>query len=163
MRHLYVWQVSLQVTGPDRPNLKHCVQYRVQALSGDKVGAIEKAGLAEAEGRVAAEKQAIVAVEGQIAALRLDRDQKKELLAQARLDLAERRQKVEVLDRGLGEKERRRMQIGELLAQRQQEVDVWAEQTAGLEQEAVAGLARAAQAARTLAVAQQSVEKLRVE
>lgn len=43
MRHLYVWQVSLQVTGPDRPNLKHCVQYRVQALSGDKVGAIEKA------------------------------------------------------------------------------------------------------------------------
>jgi len=122
-----------------------------------------QAGLAEAEGRVAAEKQAIVAVEGQIAALRLDRDQKKELLAQARLDLAERRQKVEVLDRGLGEMERRRMQIGELLAQRQQEVDVWAEQTAGLEQEAVAGLARAAQAARTLAVAQQSVEKLRVE
>jgi chromosome segregation protein len=119
--------------------------------------------LAEAEDKVAAEKQAIVAVEGQIAALRVDRDQKKEALAQARLDLAERRQKVEVLDRGLGEMERRRAQIGELLAQRQQEVDVWAEQTAELEQEAVAGLARAAEAARTLEVAQQSVEKLRGE
>ena len=120
-----------------------------------------QAALAEAEGRVAAEKQAIVAVEGQIAALRVDRDQKKEALAQARLDLAERRQKVEVLDRGLGEMERRRLQIGELLSQRQQEVDVWTEQTVELEQAAVAGLARAAQAARTLEVAQQSVEKLR--
>ena len=46
-------------------------------------------------------------------------------LAQARLELAERRQKVEVLDRGLGEMERRRSQIGELLAQRRQEVEVW--------------------------------------
>ena len=122
-----------------------------------------QAALAEAEGRVAAEKQAIVAVESQIAALRIDRDQKKEVLAQARLELAERRQKVEVLDRGLGEMEQRRAQIGELLAQRQQEVDVWAEQTAELEQEAAAGLARAAEAARTLEVAQQSVEKIRGE
>ena len=122
-----------------------------------------QAALAEAEDKVAAEKQAIGAVEGQIAALRADRDQKKEALAQARLDLAERRQKVEVLDRGLGEMERRRAQIGELLAQRQQEADVWAEQAAELEREAVAGLARAAEAARTLEVAQQSVEKLRGE
>ncbi len=122
-----------------------------------------QAALAEAEGKVAAEKQAIVAVEGQIAALRTDRDQKKEGLAQARLDLAERRQKVEVLDRGLGEMERRRAQIGELLAQRQQEVDVWAEQTAELEQASAAGLARAAEAGRTLEVAQASVEKLRGE
>jgi chromosome segregation protein len=122
-----------------------------------------QAALAEAEARVAAEKQAIVAVEGQIAALRVDRDQKKEGLAQARLDLAERRQKVEVLDRGLSEMGRRRAQIGELLAQRQQEMDVWSEQTTELEKEAVAGLARAAEAVRTLDVAQQSVEKLRGE
>jgi chromosome segregation protein len=122
-----------------------------------------QAGLAEAEARVAAGKQAIVAVEGQIAALRADRDQKKEALAQARLELAERRQKVEVLDRGLGEMERRRSQIGELLAQRRQEVEVWAEQAAGLEQEAVTGLARAGEIARTLVVAQESVEKIRGE
>ncbi len=117
--------------------------------------------LAEAEGRVSAEKKAIGAVESRIGALRADRDQKKEALAQARLDLAERRQKVEVLDRGLGEMEQRRGQIGELLAQRQQEVDVWVEQTVELEHEAAAGLARAAEAARTLEVAQQSVEKIR--
>ena len=122
-----------------------------------------QAGLAEAESRVAAGKQAIVAVEGQITALRADRDHKKEALAQARLELAERRQKVEVLDRGLGEMERRRAQIDELLAQRRQEAEVWAEQVAALEQEAVAGLARAGEIARTLVVAQESVEKIRGE
>lgn len=122
-----------------------------------------RAGLAEAEERVAAQRQVILALENQIAALRTDRDQKKEALAQARLELAERRQKVEVLDRGLGEMERRRAQIGELLAQRQQEVAVWTEQSAELEQESAAQLAGAGEIARTLLVAQESVEKIRSE
>jgi chromosome segregation protein len=122
-----------------------------------------QAALAEAEGKVAAQRQAILALENQIAALRTDRDQKKEALAQARLELAERRQKVEVLDRGLGEMERRRAQIGELLAQRQQEVEVWTEQAAELEQEAAAQLAGAGEIARTLVIAQESVERIRGE
>jgi chromosome segregation protein len=120
-------------------------------------------GLAGAEAKVAAQKQAIGAVEGQIAALRVGRDQKKESLAQARLDLAEHRQKVEVLDRGLGEMERRRAQIGELLGQRQQEVEAWTDQATELSQEAAAGTARAGEIARTLVVAQESVEKIRGE
>jgi chromosome segregation protein len=119
--------------------------------------------LAVAEAKVAAQKQAITAVEGQIAALRADRDQKKESLAQARLDLAEHRQKVEVLDRGLGEMERRRAQIGELLGQRQQEVEAWTDQAAEFSQEAAAGTARAGEIARTLVVAQESVERIRGE
>jgi chromosome segregation protein len=120
-------------------------------------------GLAAAEAKVAAQKQAIAAVEAQIATLRADRDQKKESLAQARLDLAEHRQKVEVLDRGLGEMERRRAQIGELLGQRQQEVETWTDQAADLSRAAAAGTARAGEIARTLVVAQESVEKIRGE
>jgi chromosome segregation protein len=120
-------------------------------------------GLAGAEAKVAAQKQAIAAVESQITTLRADRDQKKESLAQARLDLAEHRQKVEVLDRGLGEMERRRAQIGELLGQRQQEVEAWTDQAAELAREATAGSARAGEIARTLTVAQESVEKIRAE
>ena len=49
---------------------------------------------------------------------------KRDSLAQARLELAERRQKVEVLDRGLSEMEKRRQQLSELLVQRQQEIEV---------------------------------------
>ena len=67
--------------------------------------------------------------------VRTERDVKRESLAQARLELAERRQKVEVLDKGLGEMEKRREQIGDLLIQRQQEIEVWTSQIAELEGE----------------------------
>ena len=40
---LYVWQVSLQVTSPSRPALRHELQYRVQAPSGSKDAAVAKA------------------------------------------------------------------------------------------------------------------------
>ena len=50
-QHMYVWQVSLQVTSPDRPNLRNERQYRVQALSGDRDGAVAKAtAIAERDG-----------------------------------------------------------------------------------------------------------------
>jgi len=122
-----------------------------------------QAGLAAAEGKVATQKQVILDCENRMAALRADRDQKKEALAQARLELAERRQKVEVIDRGLDEMERRRAQLSDLLTQRQQEVETWTEQTAELERDASAQLERAGEIARTLTVAQESVEKIRGE
>jgi chromosome segregation protein len=59
--------------------------------------------------------------------------------------------------------ERRRAQIGELLGQRQQEVEAWTDQATELSQEAAAGTARAGEIARTLVVAQDSVEKIRGE
>jgi len=42
-QHLYIWQISLQVTSSDRPLFKHQIQYRVQALSSEKIAAIAKA------------------------------------------------------------------------------------------------------------------------
>jgi chromosome segregation protein len=84
-------------------------------------------------------------------------------LAQARLELAERRQKVEVLDRGLGEMARRSQQLGELLAQRQQEIETWTDQVASLATESDAQRARSVQLAETLVVTQEQVEKIRVE
>ena len=87
---------------------------------------------------------------------------KRDTLGQARLELAERRQKVEVLDRGLGEMERRRLQLSELLIQRQTEIEAWTEQTAQLERESTEQRARAAQIAETFSVAQEQVEAVRV-
>src|SRR6185295_2585588 len=102
-------------------------------------------------------------IETRIAEVRVDRDVKRDSLAQARLELAERRQKVEVLDRGLGEMEKRRHQLGELLVQRQTEIEAWTEQTAELGREAEGERARAAQIAGTFGVAQEQVEKVRAE
>ena len=120
-------------------------------------------GLTEADTAATAQREKMQKLETRIVEVRTDRDVKRDTLAQARLELAERRQKVEVLDRGLGEMERRRQQLGELLVQRQQEIEVWSEQTGELEREAAAQRARAAQIAETFGVAQEQVEKVRVE
>src|SRR6185295_4432926 len=100
-------------------------------------------------------------IETKLGELRTDRDVKRDSLAQARLELAERRQKVEVLDRGLGEMERRRHLLGDLLVQRQQEIEAWTEQVAGLEQEAANQRSRAGELAVTLEVAQEQVAQAR--
>ncbi|MBP7481554.1 MAG: chromosome segregation protein SMC [Lacunisphaera sp.] len=119
--------------------------------------------LAEAEAGVAAQKQVINATEAVITDKRADRDQKKEILAQARLELAERRQKVEVLDRGLTEMERRGEQLEELITQRQIELETWTEQVNVLEEQGTGQQRRAEEIITTLATAQESVEKVRVE
>jgi len=122
-----------------------------------------QAGLTEADTAAIQQREKISKLDIRIVEVRTERDQKKESLAQARLELAERRQKVEVLDRGLGEMERRRMQLQELLAQRQQEIEAWTEQITELEHEAAAERARGGELAKTLVVTQESVEKVRIE
>ncbi len=121
------------------------------------------AGLAAAEGAAAAQRDTISQLESRIGADRVDRDVRRDTLAQARLELAERRQKVEVLDRGLTDMARRRTQLGEILTQREQEIETWAGQIEALATEAAREGERGAQLAGTLVVAQQQVEKVRAE
>ena len=122
-----------------------------------------QAGLATAEADGVAQREKITRTESRIVELRADRDVKRDSLAQARLELAERRQKVEVLDRGLGEMARRSRQLGELLVQRQQEIETWTDQVAELAAESDNQRARSVQLGGTLVVAQEQVEKIRLE
>jgi chromosome segregation protein len=122
-----------------------------------------QASLAAAEQSVSAQREKIAALETGVSGARTDRDARRDSVAHARLELAERRQKVEVLDRGLDEMDKRRRQLGELLEQRQQEIEGWAAQVDELEREAAAGQAGAARLAETLVVAQEQVEKIRGE
>jgi chromosome segregation protein len=122
-----------------------------------------QAGLAAADNAAAAQRERIRQLETRLAETRTERDVKRESLGQARLELAERRQKVEVIDRGLGEMERRRQQLSELLLQRQTEIETWTEQCAELERDAEAQRARAGELGTTLVVAQEQVEKTRIE
>ena len=122
-----------------------------------------QAGLAEAHSAAAIQHEKNQQSDVRLNELRADRDIKRDTLGQARLELAERRQKVEVLDRGLGEMERRRIQLSQLLIQRQHEIETWSEQTAQLERESAEQRERAGQLAETLIVAQQQVESVRSE
>jgi chromosome segregation protein len=119
--------------------------------------------LVEAETAVTQGRARLQQVETRIIEVRTERDVKRDTLGQARLELAEFRQKVEVLDRGIADMQRRRSQLSELLVQRQQEIEVWTEQVGELEREADAKRARAAQLSESLVVAQQQVEQVRVE
>lgn len=121
------------------------------------------AALAEVETQIVRLRDAIAAGETRVGQLRADRDAKREMLAAARLELAERRQKVELLDRGLGEMLRRRAQLAELLAQRRSELELWAEQVAELAARETAEARKGEELARTLAVAQESVEQVRAQ
>ena len=120
-------------------------------------------GLTTAEADGVAQRERIAHDEKRIVELRTDRDVKRDSLAQARLELAERRQKVEVLDRGLGEMARRSQQLGELLVQRQQEIESWTDQVSELASESDGQRARSVQLGETLVIAQEQVEKIRVE
>ncbi len=120
-------------------------------------------GLTTAEADGVAQREQIAQNERRIVELRTDRDVKRDSLAQARLELAERRQKVEVLDRGLGEMARRSQQLGELLVQRQQEIESWTDQVSELASESDGQRARSVQLGETLVIAQDQVEKIRVE
>jgi chromosome segregation protein len=120
-------------------------------------------GLAEAEAAAAGHRRGIEEREARLAAARADRDVQRESLAQARLELAERRQKVEVLDRGLGEMEKLRHQLHDVLVQRQQEIELWTTQIAELERDEADARARGVQIAATLGVAQDQVEAARTE
>ena len=122
-----------------------------------------QAQLAEAHAGLEGQKQKISGVEAAITDKRTDRDQKKESLAQARLELADRRQKVEVLDRGLTEMERRRVQLADLHDQRSIEIETWTEQVTQLERDSEEQKRRAGEITTTLAVAQETVDKTRVE
>lgn len=101
--------------------------------------------------------------ERDLATLRTERDVKREAVNQARFDLAEKRQRLEVLNRGLSEIEARRSALEEMRQTRAHEIDLWSAQIEELAAEAAQQRARAEESERTLGVAQESVEKTRQE
>ena len=107
-----------------------------------------------------AQREKIRQLETRIVEVRTDRDVKRETLAQARLELAERRQKVEVIDRGLARWERRRQQLSELLVQRQTG-DRGVDRADGRTRARSRGAkrSRAAQLAETFGVTREQVER----
>ena len=119
--------------------------------------------LGEADGAIANGRASIAANEAKIVEVRTARDGQREVLGMARLELAERRQRVEIIDRGLGEMVKRRAQLGDLLKQRQSELENWSEQVEQLNQSEQGQAARVEELARTQAVAQESVEEIRRE
>ncbi len=102
-------------------------------------------------------------IDGNLAVLRGERDIKREGVTQARFDLAEKRQRLEVLNRGLSEIEQRRSALVQAQRTRESEIESWTAQIGELGVAAEAQRARAEECARTLVIAQESVQAIRQE
>ncbi|BET66864.1 chromosome segregation protein SMC [Opitutales bacterium ASA1] len=140
-------------------------QASIEEIHQRAIERLEKARVQFAEGdaRVGGFKEQIDNAEKSLAALRAERDVKLEALSQARFDLAEKKQRLEVLNRGLSEIASRRSSLQESRTSRMREIDVWTEQIAQLADEAAAQRARAEECAHTLEVAQTTVASTRAE
>ncbi len=116
---------------------------------------------ADGEQRLSALRAELETTEQGLVALRGERDVHLEAVTQARFDLAEKRQRLEVLNRGLSEIASRRAALGETRTGRAREIDAWTLQIAELANEARTRREAAEACGHTLAIAQQSVESTR--
>lgn len=120
-----------------------------------------KADLAGGDGRANDVRARISETETGVTELRAERDARMESVSEARLDLAEKRQKVEALDRGISEIELTRSGLQESRMTRESEIENWTEQIEELTSEATQQRAAADEGERTLKIAQESVESTR--
>ena len=117
-----------------------------------------QADLAAAEGQITGQREVIAAAEEKLTTLRAERDRRQDSLANARLELAEKRQRLNVLDHGLDELQAQRRDLDSRLLRRSQELDTAREQIADLETEAASQSDRATQIQTTLAAATASLD-----
>lgn len=121
-------------------------------------GAMEGAEQAIAEGRLR-----IAEIEAAIKRLQLERDAHKDGLAEVRLDLAEKRQRLEMLERGLRDADSQRRDLQERILRRRQEIDALTEQSLQLDSSIEYNQSRAQELERTLETTMASLERLKHE
>ncbi|GHB89810.1 chromosome segregation protein SMC [Cerasicoccus arenae] len=124
-------------------------------LEGSRASAEERlnkarAEMAGAEQAIEEGKAAIIGFEEALKRLQLERDAHKDGLAEVRLDLAEKKQRLEHYDQGLRDAESQRNELNTRILRRRQEVDALTEQLAGLKNDIVVNLERAAEINKTL-------------
>jgi len=117
--------------------------------------------LEEAEQQIREKRQAIDIHEKEVARLREERDRGREGLAEVRLDLAEKRQRLELLDRGLSEIGEQRGEIEAQKLRRNQELDTMRQEAARLEEESGEQAGKARELARTLEVTMETLRTAR--
>ena len=117
----------------------------------------------QGEAKLNALRARIDEIDRSLVVIRGERDIKREAVTQARFDLAEKRQRLEVLNRGLSEIEQRRSALVQAQRTRQGEIESWSAQIGELGVAADLQRARAEECAHTLVISQESVQAIRQE
>jgi len=121
-----------------------------------------QAELTGVEEQIAAQRENIVASEQKLTGLRTARDRFQETLAEARLELADKRQRLQILDRNLDELQAQRRDLDTRLLRRVQESDAAREQIAEHQRAALDFRDRVQQLQESLTAATASLETDRV-
>jgi chromosome segregation protein len=134
---------------------------KLDAKYGDSVKKLEaaKEALVVAEQGLGDERQKGTDLEDQINRSRELRDQKREALADVRLELAEKKQRLESSDRALSEVQRETANIQHRIIRRNQEIDTINEQIAQFKQTAATEQEKREELNKTLAVATDQLDK----
>lgn len=118
-----------------------------------------QAELRAAEADAEQRKTEISVIEERLSSAQKQRDELRESFNEVRLEMAEKRQRLEILDRGLAELEQQAKEVELLSIRRRQELDTLGEQLEGLTQEREVQQERAARIDETLQTTMAGLEK----
>jgi chromosome segregation protein len=137
---------------------------RLEAKHGDSVQELEdaKTELVAAEEGLTTERKSGTDLEDAIARSRELRDQKRESLADVRLELAEKKQRLESVDRALGEVQRETASLQNRILRRNQEIDTINEQIAEFTRSGTSQREKGVELEKTLKIATEQLEKDRL-
>lgn len=117
--------------------------------------------LEKIQGKMESLKKEILLCEEKIVMQRQERDEQREILAEMRVDLAERRQKLQMLDEGLSENEHRKKELAQNYTKKERELHSYTDQIQELKNEAENCELEAAELQKSLILATTSMEKER--
>ncbi|MDQ8194673.1 chromosome segregation protein SMC [Coraliomargarita sp. SDUM461004] len=134
---------------------------RLDAKHGDSLAELEAARdeLAGAEQGLKDERQGGTDLEAAIDLARQERDLKREALSDVRLELAEKKQRLESADRALSEVQRETANLQHRILRRNQEIDTINEQIVQLQQTSAHQASKSEELAKTLAIASDELDK----
>lgn len=138
---------------------------KLDAQHGDSVKELEEAKqeLEAAEKGLEEERRKGTDLEDEITRAREIRDQKREALADVRLELAEKKQRLESADRALSEVQRETADLQHRILRRNQEIDTLNEQIAEFKQTASVEQSKSEELEKSLSVATDQLDKDRAQ
>lgn len=138
---------------------------RLDVKHGDHVKDLESAKeeLQAAEKALEEQRDGSANLEAAIERAREQRDEKREALADVRLELAEKKQRLESADRALGEVQRETANLQHRILRRNQEIDTTNEQIAQLKQSGEREQAKSVELEKTLSIATEELNKDRIQ
>jgi chromosome segregation protein len=138
---------------------------RLDVKHGDHVKDLESAKeeLQAAEKALEEQRDGSANLEAAIERAREQRDEKREALADVRLELAEKKQRLESADRALGEVQRETANLQHRILRRNQEIDTTNEQIAQLKQSGEREQVKSVELEKTLSIATEELDKDRIQ